>query len=241
MTAIAPATSDTLVVSEVFGPTIQGEGPSVGRRAGFIRLGGCNLACSWCDTPYTWDASRYDLRAELHRMPIEAIVDRALFDGPGLVVISGGEPLLHQHQPGWTDLLDRLVAARVRIEIETNGTLAPTPETVARGVRFNCSPKLAHSGDLHSRRIRPAALAELVSTGRAIFKFVCACPADVDEAVELCVRYGLPAGSVWISPEGTTVAEILRHTAAIADRTIEHGCNLSTRLHTLVWGNERER
>jgi organic radical activating enzyme len=38
-----------LVVSEIFGPTVQGEGTSMGRRCGFLRLGGCNLDCAWCD------------------------------------------------------------------------------------------------------------------------------------------------------------------------------------------------
>lgn len=56
-----------LVVSEVFGPTFQGEGPSLGRRAGFVRLGRCNLDCSWCDTPNTWDWSRFDPAIELRR------------------------------------------------------------------------------------------------------------------------------------------------------------------------------
>lgn len=241
MTTYAPSTTDTLVVSEVFGPTIQGEGPTVGRRAGFIRLGGCNLACSWCDTAYTWDAARHDLRDELHRNRVPAIVNRALHGNPGLVVITGGEPMLHQQQPGWTALLRALTAAGVDIEIETNGTTAPTPDTIAHRVRYNVSPKLAHSGDPLNRRIRPAALAALVDTGRAIFKFVCASPADVDEAVELCVRYGIPPRTVWISPEGTTVAAVLRHTTLITDRTIEHGANLGTRLHVLAWGDERGR
>src|SRR4029450_7825218 len=63
-----------LVVSEVFGPTFQGEGPSVGRRAGFVRLGRCNLDCSWCDTPYTWDWERHDPAVELRAGPGEGIV-----------------------------------------------------------------------------------------------------------------------------------------------------------------------
>ena len=50
----------TLPVAEVFAPTFQGEGPYLGRSADFIRLGGCNLTCYGCDTPYTWDASRYE-------------------------------------------------------------------------------------------------------------------------------------------------------------------------------------
>src|SRR5687768_9454687 len=85
-----------LVVSEVFGPTWQGEGPSLGRRAGFVRLGRCNLACSWCDTPYTWDWDRFDPAVELTRMSVDAIADRIASMEVPLVVITGGEPLLQQ-------------------------------------------------------------------------------------------------------------------------------------------------
>ena len=62
-----------LLISEIFGPTIQGEGKSIGQTASFIRLGGCNLHCVWCDTPYTWDAARYDLREELTKIDIREI------------------------------------------------------------------------------------------------------------------------------------------------------------------------
>ena len=68
----------SLVVSEIFGPTIQGEGQYAGQLVAFIRLGGCNLACSWCDTPYTWDASRFDLRNEMTRTPVNEILERVL-------------------------------------------------------------------------------------------------------------------------------------------------------------------
>ena len=53
-----------LLVAERFGverPTFQGEGPSSGVPALFIRLSRCNLTCTWCDTPYTWDTSRFDV------------------------------------------------------------------------------------------------------------------------------------------------------------------------------------
>ena len=81
----------TLPISEVFGPTLQGEGPHAGRTVQFIRLGGCNLSCSWCDTPYTWDASRFNLRQELTPMSVQEILDRII---PGVpIVLSGGEPL----------------------------------------------------------------------------------------------------------------------------------------------------
>ena len=95
-----PRTAQYLVVSEVFGPTWQGEGPSLGRRCGFVRLGRCNLACTWCDTPYTWDWERYDPRVELHRRMVTEVVSELDAMKIDMVVISGGEPLLQQsHLP----------------------------------------------------------------------------------------------------------------------------------------------
>ncbi|NWF31173.1 7-carboxy-7-deazaguanine synthase QueE [Streptomyces sp. PKU-EA00015] len=234
-------TTPTLVVSEVFGPTVQGEGPSTGRRASFIRLGGCNLHCSWCDTPYTWDGSSHDLRTELTRTLVVDLAARALEGAPQLVVLTGGEPLLHQYQPGWAELLAALTVAGVEVEVETNGTIAPTAATTAAVARFNVSPKLAHAGDPEHIRLRPRAIAALRATGRAAFKFVCATKGDVDEAAAHAAAWGLPLSTVWVMPEGTDPVTLSHHLNAIADPAIGHGFNLTTRLHVLAWGNERAR
>ncbi|MGH3922689.1 MAG: 7-carboxy-7-deazaguanine synthase QueE, partial [Pseudonocardiaceae bacterium] len=71
-------TSRGLLIAEQFGPTFQGEGPSVGQQALFIRLSSCNLSCSWCDTPYTWDWTRFDPRVESRRVPAEDLLAWAL-------------------------------------------------------------------------------------------------------------------------------------------------------------------
>lgn len=85
-----------LVVNEIFGPTIQGEGPSSGRRCGFHRLGGCNLSCRWSDTPYTWDwtgvsdsGNALDPRVELMLKDSCEVVDEILTMGVDLVVVTG--------------------------------------------------------------------------------------------------------------------------------------------------------
>lgn len=233
-------TTDTLVASEVFGPTIQGEGPNVGRRAGFIRLGGCNLACSWCDTPYSWDGSRFDLRSELERRPVADLAARALAGAPDLVVITGGEPMLHQQQPGWPRLLDA-VTGHAAVEIETNGTITPTRETLSRPVRFNVSPKLGHSGDPEFARIKPLRLAAFALTRRAVFKFVCRDAGDVIDVAGIVDECDLDPATVWISPEGTDPETVIQHHRATADTAIDYGFNISTRLHVLLWGNERAR
>ena len=232
------AAAESLVVAGVFGPTFQGEGPSLGRRASFIRLGGCNLHCSWCDTPYTWDARRHNLREELTRRPVTDLVSEVAGHGTRLVVVTGGEPLLHQHQPGWEVLLRTLGLAGIEVEVETNGTIAPAG-TTAWVTRFNVSPKLAHAGDDATARIRPAALHALVGTGRASFKFVCRSEADLREVQAMTDTIGIPARNVWIMPEGTRADVITARLRDLASPVKAAGFNLTTRLHVLAWGDQR--
>ncbi|MEV0324723.1 7-carboxy-7-deazaguanine synthase QueE [Streptomyces sp. NPDC050658] len=234
-------TADTLVIREVFGPTVQGEGPSCGRRCSFIRLGGCNLSCTWCDTPETWDADRFDLRATLIRTSVADIVTRALQGAPAMVVITGGEPLLHQKTDGWRSLLGALVLSGVEIEVETNGTRAPTGQTARWVTRFNVSPKLAHAGGPTHKRIRPGALCALLDTRKAVFKFVCRGVPDIHDVEALTAAHGIPPHLVWIMPEGYDNATITARLGGIADPAIAAGFNLSTRLHVLTWGDEKGR
>ncbi|MEV6833325.1 7-carboxy-7-deazaguanine synthase QueE [Streptomyces sp. NPDC051133] len=231
-----------LVVNEVFGPTVQGEGRSMGRRCAFLRLGGCNLSCSWCDTPYTWDwvgaadgGIAHDPRQELHRRPVEDVVEELLAFDTELIVISGGEPLGQQER--LIPLVAALTERGKEIEIETNGTHAAHPELVAAGVRFNVSPKLSHSGDPLRRRIVPAALTSLSALPGSTFKFVCQNTRDLDEVAQLVADFDLP--SVWIMPIGRTADDVTKHMSELADAVVERGWNLTTRLHTLLWGEKR--
>lgn len=234
----------TLVVSEVFGPTLQGEGPSTGRLCAFIRLGGCNLHCAWCDTAYTWDASRYDLRQELTRQPVTHVLAQVRACAVPLVVISGGEPLLHQGQDGWQALLDGLHRMGVDVEVETNGTQAPTSRTVRHVTRFNVSPKLGHAGDPGHRRLARGPLEEythLARRGQAVFKFVARGPGDLAEVAAIVAGYGVPAAAVWVMPCGDTPEQVLAGTRELAGPVVAAGWNLTTRLHTLIWASERGR
>lgn len=220
-----------LVVSEVFGPTIQGEGPSLGRRAGFVRVGRCNLACAWCDTPYTWDWSRYDPAVELSKRTVEDVVAEVEAMAVPMVVVTGGEPLLQQRA-----VVELAAALKPRrIEIETAGTIAPSPELVAEVHQFNVSPKLANSGNPAQKRLKPDVLRAFQATGKAVFKFVVASAEELDEVAS----FGLPSASVWIMPEGTTADVVRDRLGALAASVIERGWNLTTRLHVEIWGDKR--
>jgi len=108
----------TWPVSEIFGPTIQGEGPDAGRPCYFIRLGGCDYQhCSWCDTLH---AVLPEEVRKLDRQDSDAIMRtlKRLHDGPSMVVLSGGNPAIHD--------LSSLVAAiqeyGLEVAVETQGS-----------------------------------------------------------------------------------------------------------------------
>lgn len=226
-------------VAEVFGPTLQGEGPSAGRQASFVRLSGCNLHCGWCDTPYTWDWTRYDQAKEATEVPVADLLADLGRRGAPLLVITGGEPLL---QPAAVASL--LVGAHIRgwrTEVETNGTIPPTRLAVLPD-QFNVSVKLANNGADPARlRIRPRAIAGLRDSGRAVWKFVVCYPDDLTEVAQLVEEYDLDPTRVWIMPEGTTPRRVTAGLAALADPVLERGWNLTSRLHVLAWGDQRGR
>lgn len=242
-----------LKVNEVFGPTIQGEGPSAGRHCLFVRLADCNLHCWWCDTPYTWAFTEnkaaqhksgkvHDKAEEIHYLADVEIFQqlRQLWDitnTPTTIVISGGEPMLQQKE---LDGLVRLLYANGnRIEIETAGTIVPT-ERWAELVQFNVSPKLDHSGNTIRARRNPDALWSLARHG-GVFKFVVGSKDDFAEIDEIVRIAGIATYSdkIWIMPEGTTIDAIREHAQLIADEVLARGWNITLRNHVMIWGDER--
>ncbi len=101
----------TLPVMEAF-YTIQGEGFHQGRAAYFIRLGGCDVGCFWCDVKESWDASLHP------QLSIEEIIDGATQYPGRLAVVTGGEPLLHNLD----ELTSQLHNAGFETNIETSGS-----------------------------------------------------------------------------------------------------------------------
>lgn len=233
MTVSAPS----LRLAEVFGPTLQGEGPSAGQRALFVRLSGCNLDCSWCDTPYTWDWSRFNREEQATEMTAADVASWALGHQSDLVVVTGGEPLIQQRQ--LRDLVAELVATGCRVEVETNGTIAPDEALIELVTAFNVSPKLGGSGIPVQRRLRRTAMEVFRDCGKAVFKFVITGPADIEELVQLQAELAL--SRVWVMPEGTTEAAVLAGLRDLVEPALAHGWNLTNRLHVLLWGDERGR
>lgn len=238
MTDETVASARYLNINEIFGPTVQGEGPHTGRLVGFLRLAGCNLACSWCDTPYSWDWERYSKSDESHRLMLSDVaeeVDKQVIDR---LIITGGEPMLQQRALVALKSLMPLIA----FEIETNGTIGPTLEMVEATNLFTVSPKLSHSGDEFKSRIKEKAIeafTQLSWDGKAVFKFVAREVDDLDEVQQMIRQFKIPREAVWIMPEGANAADHTLTLRRLADYVIDRGWNLSTRLHVLVWGQSR--
>jgi 7-carboxy-7-deazaguanine synthase len=100
----------TLPVMEAF-YTVQGEGAYAGSPAYFIRLGGCDVGCHWCDVKESWDADAHP------KQSISSIVEEAIKSGGKIVVVTGGEPLMYNLD----ELTAQLKSAGLRTHIETSG------------------------------------------------------------------------------------------------------------------------
>jgi 7-carboxy-7-deazaguanine synthase len=107
----------TFPVAEIFGPTIQGEGRDQGTPCHFIRLGGCDYKCEWCDTPH---AVLPELVRRLPRLTTDEIAQRvcSLAGSPEWIIISGGNPVMHD----LSDLLHALHHLEYKVSIETQGS-----------------------------------------------------------------------------------------------------------------------
>ena len=231
--------SDILLVNEVFGPTFQGEGRHLGRPCVFVRLAGCNLSCAWCDTPYSWDWSRYDKSIEVHRQTVDAVADRVrelAGDTIRHVVVSGGEPLLQGL--GVFELVKNLRRDDWTSELETAGTVMPPNKTLVD--HFTVSPKLVNSHQAKhtsSRRLNADVLPYLNNTPSHCFKFVVQHPDDYDEIDALVDAHHL--SPVYIMPEGVDGSTLNTTLAAVADGAVQRNYTLTTRLQILTYGQRR--
>ncbi|WP_115367407.1 7-carboxy-7-deazaguanine synthase QueE [Alteripontixanthobacter maritimus] len=233
---------------EIFA-SVQGEGPSAGSPCTFVRLSRCNLACVWCDTAYTWhfagddrphrSGETFARKANQLTLDEADVAARIAGLGQDRLIVTGGEPLLQAS--ALSRMLERLACLlpNLTVEVETNGTTTAPPALDARIDQYNVSPKLAHSGNDPAAAILPDRMAAYAAEPRAFFKFVCASPADVDEAAALVRRFGIPPARVFLMPEGTASETLRAREEWLVPLCLEHGFRLSDRLHIHLFGDTR--
>jgi 7-carboxy-7-deazaguanine synthase len=220
------ASTTTVRISEIF-RSLQGEGPSAGTPAHFVRLQGCDVGCHWCDTKYSWDAAGGEPATFEHVWEQAS----ALGDAP-LLVVTGGEPLEHA---GIATLLEQALARWPRVEVETSGVLPPPLRDARLG--YNVSPKLPSATPRWSDTWRHAPT--WIADPNATFKIVVGDPPDLDDALRLIAEHGLPKPRVMLMPEGMTDERIRARAVELAAACVHHGLRLSPRLHVWMWGARR--
>lgn len=232
--------------------TLEGEGPSAGCPAVFLRLSMCNLTCiGWatpenpngCDSAVSWRVKNRFTSEELFSYFEERDLHKRLQDG-AIWKLTGGEPLIQQKA-----LLEFVAEAcerwdlnhdETRIEFETNGTILPLPEWT-KSIRiprasFIVSPKLANNGDPSEKRFKPEVLRWHAENDCSTFKFVITSEQDVaDIQTTYCDQFSIPCQRVWLMPEGTTTGKLKERAPWVAEQCKAHGYNFSNRLHVFIW------
>ncbi|MEQ1947479.1 MAG: 7-carboxy-7-deazaguanine synthase QueE [Bryobacteraceae bacterium] len=224
-------------LSEIF-YSIQGEGILAGVPSVFVRTSGCNLRCTWCDTPYTsWNPEGQDMR-------VSELAAVALKFGAPHIVITGGEPML---TPEVVDLTKALKSVGdCHITIETAGTVFQPVECDLMSI----SPKLANSTPTereegrwaaqHDRlRYQPEVLKRLMTAYPYQLKFVVSQPADLKEIRQIVKETGADPERVVLMPEGTSPEKLREKAEWVIGMVKREGFRYGPRLHVDIWGDQR--
>lgn len=236
-----------LPINEIF-HSLQGEGTLAGVPSVFVRTSGCNLRCWFCDSYHTsWKPTH-------GWMSVEDLLGEVRSHDTEHVVVTGGEPLLHDEVE---TLLDRLGGEGYHVTVETNGTIhRDAPIGLA-----SISPKLANStptsdrdpagegewADRHERdRVDLDTLSRLVADYDHQLKFVVTDEADVREVEDLLARLRDRAWvpihdeDVLLMPEGATRDRLAETRTRVAELAMAHGYRYTPRLHVDLWNDAPE-
>ncbi len=228
-------------IAEIF-RSLQGEGLLTGAPSVFVRTSGCNLRCSFCDTPYTsWEPEGDDWSVE----EILRRVDELLADGPcEHAVLTGGEPMLFSEL---VPLAAELRRRGLHITIETAGTLYLPIECDLMSV----SPKLSNSTppaerdqrwhERHERsRSVPEVIRRLIAEYPYQIKFVIDSPADCDEMQSWLGDFPeIDRSRVLLMPQGTDIETLAEHANWLQPYCDKRGFLFCPRKHIEWYGCTR--
>ena len=236
---------ETLPINELF-YSLQGEGTLAGMPSVFVRTSGCNLRCWFCDSYHTsWEPTHGQLSLN------DVVAEVESHEKAEHVVLTGGEPLIHEQS---VTLLERLDELGYHTTVETNGTVyrdAPI-DLASISLKLNSStptPEKDPSGDgewaehHEKQRIDIDALTRLVDTYDSQLKFVVTGPDDIPEIEKLLAQIRDEASTtvedsdVLLMPEGVTREQLDDSRNTVAELAMEHGYRYTPRLHVDLWND----
>ncbi len=205
-------------VTELF-KSIQGESTYAGQVCSFIRLTGCNIRCTWCDSEYTFQGGT-DMSID------EILIKMKEFNSP-LVEVTGGEPMMHKETPY---LCERLIDEGHTVLIETNGCydISLLPKEVIKIMDVKCPD----SNESHT--FLKKNLTHITKDDQC--KFVAASEEDVLWSIDFVKKHGLTKKcTVLFSPVASQLSE-----KKLAEYVINSNLDirLNLQLHKIIWGTE---
>lgn len=231
-------------ISEIFGPTIQGEGMIIGRKTMFVRTSGCDYSCSWCDSAFTWNGTEKATILEPGKVLEELrTLGKDNFDH---VTITGGNPALIGQ--GMQDLIHLLHEDGISVGVETQGS--KYQEWFLSVDDMVLSPKPPSSKMKPDLETLDEIVNKVSQEGRKLsLKVVVFDQEDYDFAKFLHDRYPsiefyLSVGNIEPYSEDDGIDHILKGLRWLCDRVIQdpsmNDVRVLPQLHTLIWGNQRK-
>jgi 7-carboxy-7-deazaguanine synthase len=239
-----PAVSRAYPVMEIFGPTIQGEGPDAGRPAYFVRFGGCDYRCSWCDSMYAVDP--HVVKAESRRLTSGAIAAElaSLEAGPEMAVLTGGNPAIFE----LADLVALLHRREMDVSVETQGSV--WRDWLKDVDRLVVSPKGPSSGmDTPAHRVQfDAFMDAALENPSLVLKVVVFDDRDLEWAERIAstytgVSFFVSAGTDVGAPADETLERLASRYRWLCESLVRSPALARARvlpqLHVLAWGTVR--
>lgn len=223
-----------LNISEMFGDTIQGEN-FVGFPSTFIRLQGCTLTCTWCDTLSVWKYGNPYSFDEIFSLFESYNHIEKLKNGQHLI-LTGGSPLKQQFRLIlFLEEFYKKYNFIPNIEIENECTLYPEDKLIPFINIWNNSPKLSNSGMKKISRYKPEIIKFISNLYNSYFKFVISNEKDWDEIKQDFLSLGISKDKIVLMPEGQTREELHKNYEKVVDIAVRENIRICDRFHITIW------
>ena len=239
-------------VAEIFGPTIQGEGPNTGLKSIFVRVAGCDFKCSWCDSKFAWEVDTKTTRFQ-NLLQLAAELDKRCREThTSHIILTGGNPCLYDFGP----VIKELKKYNITFDVETQGS--KLPDWLLETNTIVISPKAPSSGqpdvmesvqDLLKRIAmlpeykRPKIAIKIPVFTNEDFKFAERWFELIKGSIlGLDVKLYLSVGNTNTTESGDISGRVLADYKKLIDKVISSNMDkvyVMPQVHTLVWGNKQ--
>lgn len=244
-------------VVEMFGPTIQGEGPNAGARCIFIRVKGCDFSCDFCDSKFTWGTNSSAVIEYDHETLSNVLVDLIETQNCKRVVLTGGNPCLYDFGPVINSVRDKLcLRGSAAFDVETQGSklpgwllfidtvvFSPKPPSSNMPDTYDCIVDYIRNKAPHGQQIAikiPIFTDEDIEFARRYAQFINSYTNVRDNELKLYLSVGNPDVDTTESIRDRVLSdyELLINKINESSEDFQNVFILP-QIHTLVWGNKQ--